>query len=881
MRNLPPALRNKYGEAPKPATTPAVQPALPQAFAPAVVPGPPRGPPGPPTQTFPVAALTPQLVPPPTQPAPVNPVPLGPVPVAAPQPRRPQPQPLAEQARAVITNFESLPVGRGAMDPTVPLPRPDSLEPAPECQIPAQPSEAQQRLQNFAPFQPPSWVVQPTMAIIPASGSARTSMHLPLGCVIQPLAEPPHGEEEVPVVNFESAGVIRCKRCRTYVNPFVTWTEGGRSWLCNVCTVSNEVPNSYYCQIDERGQRYDVQSRPELRRGVYEVVATPEYTVRTPQTPSFLFVIDVGQAAVNSGMIPIASQVIRACLDSIPGRERAFVGFVTFDSTVHVYDLKPGLSLPQAIAMPDLLDPFLPLPDHMLVNVAASRAPIEAFLDVLPNMYADTQVQTSCLGTALQTAYMIQKHIGGRMLVFTASLPMVGLGVLKNREDPRAPKVAAPNSSEPPSLLSPSDPWYTELSRNFTEKQICADLFMFNCGTYLDAATLGVLARSTCGQTYLYNGVADSWGDRFSKELTRVLTRTTGFEAVMRVRTSKGLQIGGYYGHYTLRNSDLLVLPNIDPDKSFGVRLAHADATLGTNVVYIQAALLYTTHESERRIRVITLCLPVSNSIVDVYDHVSSPTISNLFAKSVIAQVHQQQAQLSTVREKLQQQCTDIFRNFRVHCPTEAKQQGGNLLFHKSLALLPLYVLGILKCYAFRPNMSEPNSDIKSYLMMLVNTMTDAQVCRLIVPRLFPLHTINLAALDGAQPDQALSHLPPAVPTSYIYLDPAGVYVLDGAYYQYVWVGSQAPPQLAATIITNPQSGTFSPSDSPEGRGLVTLLNAMGSGSFPQRAVFVQGAQSEGSFVHLLVEDKNQYSSGASYGDFLVFLQNQVAMAKS
>jgi Sec23/Sec24 zinc finger len=25
-----------------------------------------------------------------------------------------------------------------------------------------------------------------------------------------------------------SAGIVRCKRCRTYINPFVTWTDGGR-----------------------------------------------------------------------------------------------------------------------------------------------------------------------------------------------------------------------------------------------------------------------------------------------------------------------------------------------------------------------------------------------------------------------------------------------------------------------------------------------------------------------------------------------------------------------------------------------------------------------------------------------------------------------------
>ncbi len=48
------------------------------------------------------------------------------------------------------------------------------------------------------------------------------------------------------------------------------------------------------------------------------------------------------------------------------------------------------------------------------------------------------QTQTSCAGSALQIAYQLQKTMGGRMILMTASLPSVGLGALRNREDPRS-----------------------------------------------------------------------------------------------------------------------------------------------------------------------------------------------------------------------------------------------------------------------------------------------------------------------------------------------------------------------------------------------------------------------------------------------------------
>ena len=42
-------------------------------------------------------------------------------------------------------------------------------------------------------------------------------------------------------------GIIRCRRCRTYINPFVEFVQAGQRWKCNVCGLINEVP----CRIGE------------------------------------------------------------------------------------------------------------------------------------------------------------------------------------------------------------------------------------------------------------------------------------------------------------------------------------------------------------------------------------------------------------------------------------------------------------------------------------------------------------------------------------------------------------------------------------------------------------------------------------------------------
>jgi len=148
-----------------------------------------------------------------------------------------------------------------------------------------------------------------------------------------------HQDAPLDVVNFGSAGIVRCKKCRAYVNPFVAWVNNGRQWRCNVCGFSNDVPNSYFCQLDERGRRRDRDQRPELSKGSVELVAPGEYMVRPPQPPVYVFAIDVSAPSVASGLVNVAASTIKKCLDQLPGAPRTQVAVVTYDSSVHFYNL--------------------------------------------------------------------------------------------------------------------------------------------------------------------------------------------------------------------------------------------------------------------------------------------------------------------------------------------------------------------------------------------------------------------------------------------------------------------------------------------------------------------------------------------------------------
>jgi Sec23/Sec24 beta-sandwich domain len=62
-----------------------------------------------------------------------------------------------------------------------------------------------------------------------------------------------------------------------------------------------------------------------------------------------------------------------------------------------------------------------------------------------------------------------------------------------------------------------------------------------------------------------------------------------------------------------------LVIPALDCDKSVTCMLRHDERLPAGGMAFLQAALLYTTPDGHRRVRVHTLALPVASSLGSVF----------------------------------------------------------------------------------------------------------------------------------------------------------------------------------------------------------------------------------------------------------------------
>jgi protein transport protein SEC24 len=776
---------------------------------------------------------------------------------------------------------------------------------APAMQGGMQGGQQQQLYQEIIDFniKIPERMFRFTSSKIPQTAAIATGSKIPLGGVLRPLAPVGPDDEEVDTVQPGSAGIIRCKRCRLYINAFVHWVEHGRRWRCNICAQMNDTPAAYFCHLDDEGLRRDRHERPELSKGVVEFIAPAEYMVRPPQEPTFFFVLDVSATAVRSGMLQSAANAIKASLDDLPGRGRTKVGFITFDSSVHYYNLGSDLSQPQMLVVSDLKELFVPLPDNLLVNLVDSRTVIDSFLESLPEMFAKNPVVSqSCLGPALKAAFTVMKQIGGKMSVFQSIMPNLGDGALKPRENQGL--MGTPNEVK---LLKSEVPWYKDTAIEFSRQQISVDMFLFPY-QYMDLAALGELPKLTSGTMHSYvmfNYEKD--GPRFEEQLIKSLTQHTGFEAVMRIRCTKGMRITNFYGNFYIRGTDLMALPNVNEDSVFGFDLSHDEQNVASNYVTVQAALLYTSSEGQRRIRVMTQALPVTNSTSDLIKDVDLDATCNLLCKQAVDV--SVKSTIDNARMRLQQTCVDILRSAKGgdrrtvsgYSVPQGPQPGEGEDKHipETLRLLPLYTLAMMKNVAFRGG-TDVHPDERVQAHHLINQMWTSTSVHFIYPRLFALHNMEPDAgypfeeTTDDSPKETFAGrdhilLPKVLSLSVDSLSSDGVYLLDNGVDCYVWVGRSADQNVVNSLFGTPSLEDIDPAqitlqtsgdDLPSRVG--AIINAIREDeagpvvvSSKTQIVREGDGHMEARFFWFMIEDRASFQGGTySYEDFMSFVNN-------
>lgn len=358
--------------------------------------------------------------------------------------------------------------------------------------------------------------------------------------------------------------------------------------------------------------------------------------VRPPQALTYIFLLDVSFNAVANGLLATSARCILESLERIPNADRRTkLAFLAVDSSLHYFCIpRDGSENSDAkmLVVSDLDEPFLPTPEDLVLNLHECRQNIETFLDKLQSMFKDTQDGFCAMGSALRSGLRLVHTTGGKLTVLSATIPNIGFGKLEMREDKKAL-----GTSKEGALLQTASSFYKSFAVECSKQQVSIDMFLFSA-QYQDVASLSNLPRYTGGQTYFYPGWSAARTEdaiKFASEFSSYLSAEIGLEAVLRVRATTGLRMNAFYGNFFNRSSDLCAFPAFPRDQGFVVEVA-IDETLTKPVVCLQAAVLHTTCNGERRIRVLTLALPTTESLANTYASADQQAITAYFSHKAV-----------------------------------------------------------------------------------------------------------------------------------------------------------------------------------------------------------------------------------------------------
>jgi len=721
-------------------------------------------------------------------------------------------------------------------------------------------------------------LIRSTMYSVPDNPDMKKQTGVPLGLVMSPLAEAIPGEYPPPVVNLGELGPVRCLRCKAYMSPFMTFTDGGKRFQCSFCKATTEVPQEYFQHLDHTGQRMDKYERPELCLGTYDIIATKDYCrdSKPPKPPGILFAIDVSYPMMKEGIVHLICQNMKDILKNLPvdtaaglSETKMKVGFMTYDSKINFYNCNSLLAQPQQMTVGDVEDMFVPLAEGLLVDLDKSEAVIDSLLQSIPAMFSETRETETMLGPVIQAGKEAFKAAGmaGKLIVFHHNLPVAPApGQLKNRDDRKCL-----GTDKEKTVLTPQTKFYNDLGQECVGVGCSVDLFLFN-NAYIDVATLSQVCRLTGGQIYKYTYFqSDLDGERFISDLAHNIARPIVFDAIMRVRTSTGVRPTDFFGSFYMANTTDMELASLNSDMALACEIKHDDKLTDEDGVYIQCALLYTSVSGQRRLRICNLALNTCDNMGELYRNCDLDTVVNFLAKQNISRL--METSPKAVKEGLMSQCATILACYRKNCASPSS--AGQLILPECMKLLPLYTNCLIKSDALSGG-SDLGCDDRAFHMSCVSNMDVGSSVVYFYPKLIPIH--NASNEETGVPSQIRCTIEK--------VRDDGVYFLENGIHILMFVGLATDPSwiqdvfgvATAAQIDIDKTKLLERDNATSRRVCEIYRSIVNSRARTMKLTIVrQRDKLEIVFKHFLCEDRSSASeSHFSYVDFLCHMHKEI-----
>ena len=193
-----------------------------------------------------------------------------------------------------------------------------------------------------------------------------------------------------------------------------------------------------------------------------------------------------------------------------------------------------------------------------------------------------------------------------------------------------------------------------------------------------------------------------------------------------------------FHGNFFIRSTDLLSLPAVPIDQSYAIEVELEDNITAPFVV-MQTAVLHTTCFGERRIRVITLALPVTDNLTNLFASADQTAIVTLLSCKAVEKT--MQSKLEDAREFITKSLVEMLGAFKTATQAGGSGASTQLAVPENMRFLALLCLGLLKHVGIRESSQIP-PDMRAYAQALLTTLPSQLLVPYLHPRFYALHTM-------------------------------------------------------------------------------------------------------------------------------------------
>jgi len=466
---------------------------------------------------------------------------------------------------------------------------------------------------NYIKEQPPYF--RTTTGYFPCNKDIMIASGIPYGLVVSPCQV-----SNVPVLDYSVSNIPRCTGCSAYLSPFTKALPDQTSFVCPFCGLNNTLARSLTDTIP-------LAQKAELMNHVYDLIAPPAFTSICDAGPAYAIIFDMSIVAISSGFTYQMISSVKTSFESMGNNVR--VSLITMGNSISVFNFEKN----SEITFSDLSDLF-----YLKGNVGYLgnvREMANMYLDSLLNFRPSEYSTGNCLGSALQVAKNTLLGKGGVIVAGFVGRPSIGPTMLKDRE-------VKSDTTEKTLIHMPEDKTgicYKEIALEMNKEGVSCHIFCAPSikSQVLDLAILSVPCGLTGGQCHYYSEINEYSQSTLHVDLFSTLTTDYYWDANLRLRTSKGITTKLIVGNLSTRQSTVS-FPVLNPSSSVTFEV-EINGDVPSGFALFQVALLWTSSNLKRMIRVFTFSLPLTNDVRQISSSINEAALFTLIAKSTAINV--------------------------------------------------------------------------------------------------------------------------------------------------------------------------------------------------------------------------------------------------